>query len=179
MPNHFMKLWKRGLALLLAGVLLFSNLSGSLAFAESTPSQETTEATAETAETADTASLGEQAQAFVDAVKAALDRDSMVAASNDWGLAHQAWMADLDNAVLESKLNEAIAVQEAACAPLYAAEDLYNQIPEEERSDDRVQDAYAVWAAILAATYAAMENPVGYRGRRRTGSGRDHGDALR
>ena len=89
MPNHFMKLWKRGLALLLAGVLLFSNLSGSLAFAESTLSQETTEATAETAETADTASLSEQAQAFVDAV-AALDRDSMVAASNDWGLAHQA-----------------------------------------------------------------------------------------
>lgn len=159
MPNHFMKLWKRGLALLLAGVLLFSNLSGSLAFAESTPSQETTEATAETAETADTASLSEQAQAFVEAV-AALDRDSMVVASNDWGLAHQAWMADLDNAVLESKLNEAIAVQEEACAPLYAAEDLYNQIPEEERSDDRVQDAYAVWAAILAATYAAMENPV-------------------
>ena len=159
MPNHFMKLWKRGLALLLAGVLLFSNLSGSLAFAESTPSQETTETTAETAETADTASLGKQAQAFVEAV-AALDRDSMVAASNDWGLAHQAWMADLDNAVLESKLNEAIAVQEAACAPLYAAEDLYDQIPEEERSDDRVQDAYAVWAAILAATYAAMENPV-------------------
>lgn len=159
MPNHFMKLWKRGLALLLAGVLLFSNLSGSLAFAESTPSQETTETTAETAETADTASLGKQAQAFVEAV-AALDRDSMVAASNDWGLAHQAWMADLDNAVLESKLNEAIAVQEAACAPLYAAEDLYNQIPEAERSHDRVQDAYAVWAAILAATYAAMENPV-------------------
>lgn len=159
MPNHFMKLWKRGLALLLAGVLLFSNLSGSLAFAESTPSQETTEATAETAETADTASLSEQAQAFVEAV-AALDRDGMVAASNDWGLAHQAWMADLDNAVLESKLNEAITVQEEACAPLYEAEDLYNQISEEERSDDRVQDAYAVWAAILAATYAAMENPV-------------------
>lgn len=159
MPNHFMKLWKRGLALLLAGVLLFSNLSGSLAFAESTPSQETTEATAETAETADTASLSEQAQAFVEAV-AALDRDSMVAARNDWGLAHQAWMANLDNAVLESKLNEAIAVQEEACAPLYAAEDLYNQIPEAERNDDRVQDAYAVWAAILAATYAAMENPV-------------------
>lgn len=159
MPNHFMKLWKRGLALLLAGVLLFSNLSGSLAFAESTPSQESAEATAETAETADTASLSEQAQAFVEAV-AALDRDSMVAASNDWGLAHQAWMADLDNAVLESKLNEAIAVQEEACAPLYEAENLYNQIPEAERSDDRVQDAYAVWAAILAATYAAMENPV-------------------
>ena len=159
MPNHFMKLWKRGLALLLAGVLLFSNLSGSLAFAESTPSQESAEATAETAETADTASLSEQAQAFVEAV-AALDRDSMVAASNDWGLAHQAWMADLDNAVLESKLNEAIAAQEEACAPLYEAENLYNQIPEAERSDDRVQDAYAVWAAILAATYAAMENPV-------------------
>lgn len=159
MPNHFIKLWKRGLALLLAGVLLFSNLSGSLAFAESTPSQETTTATSETAETAAEGALIEQAQAFVDAV-AAMDRDSMVAASNAWGLAHQAWMADLDNAVLESKLNDAIAAQEEACAPLYEAEDLYNQIPEAERSDDRVQDAYAVWAAILAATYAAMENPV-------------------
>lgn len=159
MPNHFIKLWKRGLALLLAGVLLFSNLSGSLAFAESTPSQETKTATSETAETAAEGALSEQAQAFVDAV-AAMDRDSMVAASNAWGLAHQAWMADLDNAVLESKLNDAIAAQEEACAPLYEAEDLYNQIPEAERSDDRVQDAYAVWAAILAATYAAMENPV-------------------
>ena len=159
MPNHFIKLWKRGLALLLAGVLLFSNLSGSLAFAESTPSQETTTATSETAETAAEGALSEQVQAFVDAV-AAMDRDSMVAASNAWGLAHQAWMADLDNAVLESKLNDAIAAQEEACAPLYEAEDLYNQIPEAERSDDRVQDAYAVWAAILAATYAAMENPV-------------------
>lgn len=159
MPNHFIKLWKRGMALLLAGVLLFSNLSGSLAFAESTPSQETTTATSETAETAAEGALSEQAQAFVDAV-AAMDRDSMVAASNAWGLAHQAWMADLDNAVLESKLNDAIAAQEEACAPLYEAEDLYNQIPEAERSDDRVQDAYAVWAAILAATYAAMENPV-------------------
>ena len=159
MPNHFIKLWKRGLALLLAGVLLFSNMSGSLAFAESTPSQETPTATSETAETAAEGALSEQAQAFVDAV-AAMDRDSMVAASNAWGLAHQAWMADLDNAVLESKLNDAIAAQEEACAPLYEAEDLYNQIPEAERSDDRVQDAYAVWAAILAATYAAMENPV-------------------
>lgn len=159
MPNHFIKLWKRGMALLLAGVLLFSNLSGSLAFAESTPSQETTTATSETAETAAEGALSEQAQAFVDAV-AAMNRDSMVAASNAWGLAHQAWMADLDNAVLESKLNDAIAAQEEACAPLYEAEDLYNQIPEAERSDDRVQDAYAVWAAILAATYAAMENPV-------------------
>ena len=159
MPNHFIKLWKRGLALLLAGVLLFSNLSGSLAFAESTPSQETKTATSETAETAAEGALSEQAQAFVDAV-AAMDRDSMVAVSNAWGLAHQAWMADLDNAVLESKLNDAIAAQEEACAPLYEAEDLYNQIPEAERSDDRVQDAYAVWAAILAATYAAMENPV-------------------
>lgn len=159
MPNHFIKLWKRGMALLLAGVLLFSNLSGSLAFAESTPSQEPPTATSETAETAAEGALSKQAQAFVDAV-AAMDRDRMVAASNAWGLAHQAWMADLDNAVLESKLNDAIAAQEEACAPLYEAEDLYNQIPEAERSDDRVQDAYAVWAAILAATYAAMENPV-------------------
>ena len=53
MSNHFTKLWKRGLALLLAGVLSLSNLSGALAFAESTPPQESAvEATPETAQTA-------------------------------------------------------------------------------------------------------------------------------
>lgn len=158
MPHSF-NAWKRGVALLLAGGLLATNLSGSFAYAESTPPQESVPATAETAETATPAPLSQQAQAFVDAV-AALDRNAMIDASNDWGLAHQAWMADLDNAVLESKLNEAIAAQEEACAPLYEAEDLYNEIPEAERSDERVQNAYTQLSNIMADVYDAMENPL-------------------
>ena len=87
-------------------------------------------ATAETAATPETAApadLSERAQAFIDAVNA-LDRDGMVAASNAWGLAHEAWLADPDNAELEAALNEATAAQEEACAPLSEAEELYNQI---------------------------------------------------
>lgn len=159
MSNHFTKLWKRGLSLLLAGVLSLSNLSGALAFAESTPPQESAvAATAETAATPETA-LSAEAQVFIDAVNA-LDRDGMVAASNAWGLAHEAWLANPDNAELEAALNEATAAQEEACAPLAEAEELYNQISEAERSDEQVQDAYAALAAILAATYTAMENPT-------------------
>ena len=53
MSNRFKKLWKRGLALLLAGVLSLSNLSGAVAFAESTPPQEpAVAATPESAQTA-------------------------------------------------------------------------------------------------------------------------------
>lgn len=159
---YSLRTWKRGVALLLAGGLLAANLSGSFAYAESTPPQEPVPATAETTatpETAAPANLSEQAQAFVDAVNA-LDRSSMVAASNAWGLAHEAWLADPGNAELETKLNEATTVQEEVCAPLSEAEDLYNQIPETERSDEQVQSAYAVLASILAATYTAMESPT-------------------
>lgn len=159
---YSLRTWKRGVALLLAGGLLAANLSGSFAYAESTPPQESVPATAETAATPETAApadLSEQAQAFVDAVNA-LDRSSMVAASNAWGLAHEAWLADPGNDELETKLNEATTVQEEACAPLSEAEDLYNQIPETERSDEQVQSAYAVLASILAATYTAMESPT-------------------
>ena len=53
MSNRFKKLWKRGLALLLAGVLSLSNLSSAVAFAESTPPQEpAVAATPESAQTA-------------------------------------------------------------------------------------------------------------------------------
>ena len=155
---------RRILSGLLAGMLCLSMVPVSALADDSTfssvPAAETSQtATPETAASQNEDTLSSQAQAFIDAVQV-LDREGMVAASNAWGLAHQAWMTDTDNAELESALNDAIAEQEVACAPLYEAEDLYNQIPEAERSDDRVQDAYAVWAAILAATYAAMENPV-------------------
>lgn len=158
MLNHFTKLWKRGLALLLAGVLSLSNLSGALAFAESTPPQESAVATtAETAATPETA-LSPEAQAFVDTVNA-LDRQSILGAVRQWAIASAAWQADPDNAELEAALNEAIAASDEAAAPVYAAEDLYYAIPEEEQQGDEVQAAYTVLAALVASMQLAMEQP--------------------
>ena len=156
--------WKgvrRATAALLAGLCLLTSTGATAIRADAADGGKklATAETAATPETAAPADLSERAQAFIDAVNA-LDRDGMVAASNAWGLAHEAWLADPDNAELEAALNEATAAQEEACAPLAEAEELYNQIPETERSDERVQDAYAVLAAILAATYTAMENPT-------------------
>ena len=55
-------------------------------------------------------------QAFVDAMNA-LDRDAIIAASNSWGLASQAWQADPENEELAAALDEAIAAQDAATQP--------------------------------------------------------------
>lgn len=156
--------WKgvrRATAALLAGLCLLTS-TGATAIRADAADGGKKPATAETAATPETAApvdLSERAQAFIDAVTA-LDRDGMVAASNAWGLAHEAWLANPDNAELEAALNETTAAQEEACAPLAEAEELYNQIPETERSDEQVQDAYAALAVILAATYTAMENPT-------------------
>ena len=156
--------WKgvrRATAALLAGLCLLTSTGATAIRADAADGGKklATAETAATPETAAPADLSERAQAFIDAVNA-LDRDGMVAASNAWGLTHEAWLANPDNAELEAALNEATAAQEEVCAPLAEAEELYNQIPETERSDERVQDAYAVLAAILAATYTAMENPT-------------------
>ena len=158
MSNHFTKLWKRGLALLLAGVLSLSNLGGAFAFAESTPPQESAvAATAETAATPETA-LSPEARAFVDAVNV-LDRQSILAAVRQWAIASAAWQAEPDNAELEAAMNEAIAASDEAAAPVYAAEDLYYAIPEEEQQNDEVQTAYTALAALVASMQLAMEQP--------------------
>ena len=90
-------------------------------------------------------------QAFVDAVNA-LDRDAIIGASNAWGLASQAWQADPENEELADALDEAIAAQDAATQPLYAAEDLYCELGEEEQQREDVQTAYNA----LLSLYTAM-----------------------
>ena len=116
----------------------------------------TAAATPETA-TPETA-LSPEAQAFVDAVNA-LDRQSILAAVRQWAIASAAWQAYPDNAELEAALNEAIAASDEAAAPVYAAEDLYYAIPEEEQQGDEVQAAYTVLAALVASMQLAMEQP--------------------
>ena len=99
-----------------------------------------------------------EAQAFVDAVNA-LDRESILAAVRQWATASDAWQADPDSTDLEAALNEAIATSDAASAPVYAAEDLYYAIPEEEQQGEAVQAAYTALAALIASMQLAMEQP--------------------
>ena len=153
---------RRILAGLLAGMLCLSMTPGA-AFAEEAPGADpqapeavTAAATPETA-TPETA-LSPEAQAFVDAVNA-LDRQSILAAVRQWAIASAAWQAYPDNAELEAALNEAIAASDEAAAPVYAAEDLYYAIPEEEQQGDEVQAAYTVLAALVASMQLAMEQP--------------------
>ena len=98
-------------------------------------------------------------QAFVDAVNA-LDRDAIIGASNAWGLASQAWQADPENEELADALDEAIAAQDAATQPLYAAEDLYCELGEEEQQREDVQTAYNALLSLYVAMTNAMDNPV-------------------
>ena len=153
---------RRILAGLLAAMLCLSMAPGT-AFAEAAPGSDpaaaeavTAAATPETA-TPETA-LGPEAQAFVDAVNA-LDRESILAAVRQWATASAAWQADPDSTDLEAALNEAIAASDAASAPVYAAEDLYYAIPEEEQQGEAVQAAYTALAALIASMQLAMEQP--------------------
>ena len=153
---------RRILAGLLAGMLCLSMTPGA-AFAEDAtgadpraPEVVTAAATPETA-TPETA-LSPEAQAFVDTVNA-LDRQSILGAVRQWAIASAAWQSDPDNAELEAALNEAIAASDEAAAPVYAAEDLYYAIPEEEQRGDEVQAAYTALAALVASMQLAMEQP--------------------
>ena len=157
------KSWRRTIAGLLAGICLLTStgataLVANAASDDSAVTAEAAEATPETA-TPETASLSEQAQAFIAAVNA-LDRESILAAVRRWAAASAAWRADPDNTELEAALNEAIEVSDAAAAPVYAAEDLYYAIPEDEQRGDEVQTAYTALAALVASMQLAMEDPT-------------------
>ena len=88
-----------------------------------------------------------------------LDRQSILAAVRQWAIASAAWQAEPDNAELEAAMNEAIAASDEAAAPVYAEEDLYYAIPEEEQQNDEVQTAYTALAALVASMQLAMEQP--------------------
>lgn len=155
--------WRRAAAGLLAGICLLTSTGATALAANAAPGSDpaaadavTAAATPETA-TPETA-LGPEAQAFIDAVNA-LDRESILAAVRQWATASTAWQADPDNADLEAALNEAIAASDAASAPVYAAEDLYYAIPEEEQQGEEVQAAYTALAALIASMQLAMEQP--------------------
>ena len=158
--------WRRTVAGLLAGICLLTGTGATTLLADAAAEEGkesgkpgTTVTAAATPETAtpETA-LGPEAQAFIDSVNA-LDREPILAAVRQWAIASAAWQADPDNTELEEALNKAIEASDAAAAPVYAAEDLYYAIPEEEQQGDEVQAAYNALAALVTSMQLAMEQP--------------------
>lgn len=137
----------------------------SVATPESSASESSTEKSSDpidtsllTSATAET-SLSEAAQAFVDAV-AALDREEILSAINAWGLASQAWQADKSNAELTAALDAATEASDVVAAPVYAAEDLYLALSDEEREIKAVKTAYSSLTALIISMQLAMQNPT-------------------
>lgn len=137
----------------------------SVATPESSASESSTEKSSDpidtsllTSATAET-SLSEAAQAFVDAV-AALDREEILSAINAWGLASQAWQADKSNAELTAALDSATEASDVVSAPVYAAEDLYLALSDEEREIEAVKTAYSSLTALIISMQLAMQNPT-------------------
>ena len=105
------------------------------------------------------AGLSAEAQAFIDAVDA-LDREQILAVVNAWGLASQAWQANKEDPELTAALDEATAASDEAAAAVYAAEDLYFSIPDEEKESESVAATYSALAALVVSMQFAMENPI-------------------
>lgn len=104
-------------------------------------------------------SLSEAAQKFVDSVNA-LDRDHILSAVNTWALASRAWQAEKDNPDLTAALETATAASDEAAAPVYAAEDLYIALTDEDKAQEAVQTAYSALAVLFVTMQLTMENPT-------------------
>ena len=180
MKRHTVR--QRLAAVFLAALMSLSWLPPLPAFAENTPTETTSaaesdvsasasenKATPETSEpesnvvedetSEDDTSLSEAAQKFVDSVNA-LDRDSILNAVNTWALASQAWQAEKDNPDLTAALETATAASDEAAAPVYAAEDLYIALTDEDKAQEAVQTAYSALAALFVTMQLTMENPT-------------------
>lgn len=103
--------------------------------------------------------FSEAAQAFVDAVSV-LDRDAILSTANAWGLAHLAWMQNQEDPALKAALDEAVTASDEAAANLYAAEDLFYMIPEDEQNTEEVQAAFLSLMSLIAAMHEKMDNPT-------------------
>lgn len=158
MQKH-QKLRYRITSLFLAMLFCLSALPFA-AFAEDAESPAPASSTSE-AESGETESLEQssQAQMFVDAV-AALDRDAILAAVNAWALASQAWQADPENPDLKAALDAAIVESDEAAAPVYAADEIYTALSDEDKAAEAVSTAYTALASLVLAMQTAMEHPV-------------------
>src|SRR5699024_4775055 len=65
-----------------------------------------------------------------------------------------------DNPDLTAALETATAASDEAAAPVYAAEDLYIALTDEDRAQEAVQTAYSALDALFVTMQLTMENPT-------------------
>ncbi|MCM1440175.1 MAG: SpaA isopeptide-forming pilin-related protein [Roseburia sp.] len=133
--------------------------------ADAAGEDETSESSAEDAndrndpEDVPPAALSDATQAFADAV-GAIDREAVLHAASVWGLAHKAWLEDQENTELKAALDAAVAESDEAAAALYAAEDMFYDLSEDEQENEVVQAAYLSLMSLIVAMQQAMDDPT-------------------
>ena len=103
--------------------------------------------------------MNDAAQMFINAV-AALDRDAIISTANAWGLAHRAWEQDQGNEALKAALDEAVIASDEAATVLYAAEDLFYELSEDEQANAEVQAAFSSLMTLVVTMQNVMEHPT-------------------
>lgn len=149
-----------------------STEAASNATSDTQSGQETTESEPEdaiqTPESADSSNSEEsgttpeysaEVQAFLDAVNA-LDKDSILSASNGWGLANKAWLENPDDAELTAALDAATSQLDEVQYAFVQCEDLYFALSSEEQGIDAVSEAYAKYSAIYTMAMNATLYPT-------------------
>ena len=150
------KTMRRMASMFLAVLLCMSCLGSPMAFAaEADPTSHLSEPPLAKSNS----KLSTAAQSFVDAVSA-LDRNAILAAANEWGLAHRAWERDRENPDLKAALDEAVAASDEAAAALYVAEDMYYELSEDEQADATVQAAFNTLMTLFVTMQNVMDHPT-------------------
>ena len=154
---------RRMASVFLAVLLCMSCLCSPMAFAagsgplaDNEPGQ--TDMTDQSLESETDTGRSAAAQAFIDAV-AALDRDAILSAANTWGLTHRAWEQDQCNEALKAALDEAVTASDEAAAALYAAEDLFYELSEDEQANGAVQAAFTSLMTLVTMMQNVMDHP--------------------
>lgn len=98
-------------------------------------------------------------QAFLAAVEN-LDRNAILTTANDWGLANRAWQQAPEDPALKAALDAAVQASDETAAAVYAAEDLFYELSEEEQATDAAQATFSSLMALVLAMHTAMESPT-------------------
>lgn len=156
----------------LAAVMGMSCFSSTAltAFAEDISSEAVVSSEAETGSqsqaASEAASESTVSDTTSDAVKAFLEAvdeisyDEILTKANAFGLIQQKWNENQDDKELSDQLDAAIAELDEVTKPLYAADDAYAALSDEEKTQEDVVKAYAVMTRTYNDMTYAQEHPT-------------------